>query len=293
MPIVDYAMRQTHIVGDRTREWMVFPPAPEMAARNLAAVGVSHARRGFRFATKGWVNGQLLITLAGQGRVKVAGRWEECHRGDAYLTPAGQPHAYEAHLDQRWVIAWVTFGPRLEDSPLQRLEAATLVHGDPRPLHDAVRGLYREIISTGDRPLIAAWSEIILLESARLAGTLGGGNRLWKVWEAVDADPGFPWTVDDLARIACMSGEHLRRLCQRQLGRSPMQHVTELRMRQAARLLGNPDNKIESVAGQVGYNDRFGFSAAFKRHTGSSPAQYRAAQLRRNDNPPSATPEGA
>ena len=89
------------------------------------------------------------------------------------------------------------------------------------------------------------------------------------------ADLGRHWTVADLASAIDVSEEHLRRLCQERLGRSPMEHVGRLRMRKAAVLLRTTDQKIGAIAEQVAYADRFGFSAAFRRCFGSSPAQYR------------------
>ncbi len=54
-----------------------------------------------------------------------------------------------------------------------------------------------------------------------------------------------------------------------------MNHVTALRMRQAMALLASESYTIETVAQQVGYDSPFAFSAAFKRHQGVSPSEYR------------------
>ena len=54
-----------------------------------------------------------------------------------------------------------------------------------------------------------------------------------------------------------------------------MSHVTALRMRQAMALLASKSYTVETVAQQVGYENPFAFSAAFKRHQGISPSEYR------------------
>ena len=72
-----------------------------------------------------------------------------------------------------------------------------------------------------------------------------------------------------------MSGENLRRLCQRETGRGPMHHLTQLRMQRAAMLLESTAHKIEKIARTVGYANAFAFSTAFKRHMGVSPAAFR------------------
>ncbi len=89
------------------------------------------------------------------------------------------------------------------------------------------------------------------------------------------AEPGQPWSLGELSRRAHCSGEHLRRLCRRQLGRSPMQHVTYLRLRRAATLLTETDLKLEAIADDVGYANPFVFSNTFKKWTGWRPSEYR------------------
>ena len=78
-----------------------------------------------------------------------------------------------------------------------------------------------------------------------------------------------------LAGIAHVSEEHLRRLCRKELGRSPMQHLTFLRLRQARHLLATTPDKIESVATAVGFKNMFGFSNTFKAWIGIRPSDFR------------------
>ena len=62
-----------------------------------------------------------------------------------------------------------------------------------------------------------------------------------------------------MAGIAHVSEEHLRRLCRRRYGRSPMQHLTFLRIQRAKYLLSSTDDKIDSIARAVGYENPFTF----------------------------------
>ena len=84
-----------------------------------------------------------------------------------------------------------------------------------------------------------------------------------------------PWTAADLASLAKISGEHMRRLCQASAGRSPMQQLTYLRIQYAASQLATTDGKIEDLALRVGYHNPFAFSNTFKRMTGFRPSQFR------------------
>ena len=91
----------------------------------------------------------------------------------------------------------------------------------------------------------------------------------------VEKDLARDWKLDELAEISCVSTEHLRRLCKKQLGRSPVQQVTYLRMRRAVEYLASTPDKVEAVARSVGYDNPYTFSNAFKRWTGKRPMDYR------------------
>jgi two-component system response regulator YesN len=54
-----------------------------------------------------------------------------------------------------------------------------------------------------------------------------------------------------------------------------MQHLTSLRIERAQHLLAGTDDKVESIARQVGFEDASVFSRAFKRWVGRSPKAYR------------------
>ncbi len=51
--------------------------------------------------------------------------------------------------------------------------------------------------------------------------------------------------------------------------------VTEIRFELARELLAEPREKIETIAGLVGYTDASNFTRAFRQHTGLTPTGYR------------------
>ena len=120
------------------------------------------------------------------------------------------------------------------------------------------------------------WVELIQSYVMRFAQPLQGDDRLWRLWNRVSSSLDQNWTVDALGKVSHLSGEHLRRLCRRQLGRSPMQHVTYLRMKRAGELLASTNDKVETIATAVGYENPFVFSTTFKKWTGWRPSEFRA-----------------
>ena len=265
-------LRETHMLGAQTREWLISAAlCPALAPHGILLVGVTDAGPGFRFARPAPRWGQLLVCTGGNGQVWVGGEWMRCEAGTAYLTPPGVFHAYQADPDTRWELCWV----QSSEDWLRRADVPALMPADAGPLAAALTGLRREATDAADPALLPPWAFLVAAYARRMVRPEAGDPRLRRLWEAVGADLSSPWTVESLAARVGVSGEHLRRLCRRQGGRSPMSHVTALRMRQAMALLASESYTIETVAQQVGYDSPFAFSAAFKRHQGVSPSQYR------------------
>lgn len=265
-------LRETHMLGAQTREWLVSAAlCPALTPHGILLAGVTDAGPGFRFVRPAPRWNQLLVCTAGRGWVQAGGEWLCCEAGGAYLTPGGALHAYQADSEARWEVCWVQSG----DDWLRRADAPTLTSVDSGPLAAALAGLRREATEAADPSLLPPWAFLVAAYARRMARPDTGDARLRRLWEAVGADLAHCWTVEALAARVGVSGEHLRRLCHQQGGRSPMNHVTALRMRQAMALLASESYTIETVAQQVGYDSPFAFSAAFKRHQGVSPSEYR------------------
>lgn len=83
------------------------------------------------------------------------------------------------------------------------------------------------------------------------------------------------WNLNAISQRARVSPEHFRRLCRRYLGRSPMNHLTFIRIQEAMRLLHETDDTIEAIAYRVGYHTAAAFSKAFRSWTGHCPSELR------------------
>jgi transcriptional regulator GlxA family with amidase domain len=138
-----------------------------------------------------------------------------------------------------------------------------------------VSGLCRESLVGEETTVTHLWARLVDTYARKLLQSDEHSYRLQNVWDRVDRTLSRPWTVKDLAALANMSEEHLRRLCRRYHNQSPMRLVTAMRMRRAATLLLTESLKVEAVADEVGYQNAFAFSTAFKRFAGVAPSDYR------------------
>ncbi|RDU37342.1 AraC family transcriptional regulator [Neobacillus piezotolerans] len=82
-------------------------------------------------------------------------------------------------------------------------------------------------------------------------------------------------SLDDIARISCMSANHLLRTYIQLFGKTPYQHISELRLEKAKRLLKNPGLSITDITFELGFSNPVSFSKMFRQHEGLSPNQYR------------------
>ncbi len=89
------------------------------------------------------------------------------------------------------------------------------------------------------------------------------------------------WTLEELAREAHMSRTAFSLHFTKLIDSTPMQYLTQQRMREACRLL-RMGLALGEVADRVGYRSEAAFSRKFKDFSGSGPGAYRRAHLNRS-----------
>ena len=85
-------------------------------------------------------------------------------------------------------------------------------------------------------------------------------------------------SIDDVAKSVGVSRSHLYRVFMSNVGKSPIDYLTEYRINEACKLLQDGSLSIAEVAISVGFFDQFYFSRVFKRAKGVPPSKYIAAQ---------------
>lgn len=82
-------------------------------------------------------------------------------------------------------------------------------------------------------------------------------------------------TLGQLAQKFSYSERHISRLLKEQTGMNFHDILREIRLRQAADLLANPNLSLTDIVEQVGYSDVSSFVRIFKKQYGRTPADYR------------------
>jgi AraC-like DNA-binding protein len=270
---------ETHILGTKTREWLVAArQVPAFKFNQTKFAGYTVASHGYRFVRRAPAFGQILACTEGEGRVLVGEEWLPCPAGHVYITPPRRLCAYEIQTKKPWKVCWVILDEAFRLPSLTATTGPQLVQADTLGLDLAIKGLCHEAGGHADPEGLELWAALIQREVLRILQPGNTDPRLDNLWLKVRQDLGGAWDLQRMARSCGMSNESLRRLSLKHTGRPPLSHLTYLRMRFAADLLVCTQEKISSIAARVGYDDAFAFSNAFKREMGLPPSRYRSRQ---------------
>lgn len=83
-------------------------------------------------------------------------------------------------------------------------------------------------------------------------------------------------TLVELATFFNYSERQIQRMIKASTGSSFSENIQKLKLRQAARLLANPNRSIASIAEELGYSDLGNFRRVFKKYYGMTPVEYRS-----------------
>ncbi|WP_454857776.1 AraC family transcriptional regulator [Rhizobium binxianense] len=128
----------------------------------------------------------------------------------------------------------------------------------------------------------------LLVEALRLHlahDTSGSGwlfaltdRRLGAALSSIHEDPARNWSLKELAQSAGMSRTAFAQAFKAKVGETPIAYLARWRMTLAANRLQAHGEPISSIAPELGYQSESAFSAAFRRHWGTSPRAFTRAR---------------
>jgi len=141
----------------------------------------------------------------------------------------------------------------------------------------------------GSRSMLPRLTELMFVEILRmhmqgLSAEAVGWFAAWNdpvagaALKLLHAAPLRDWSVEELARAAGTSKTVLAERFKHYLEQPPIQYLAGWRMKMAAQHLKSTELPVKTIADHSGYESEAAFSRAFKRHFGSSPADWRKRQ---------------
>jgi len=104
-------------------------------------------------------------------------------------------------------------------------------------------------------------------------------ERIRRALEFIDQHYAEPLTLPQLAAHVGLSPTHFLRMFKVVMGRTPIEFLIRIRIREAKRLLADVRLSVSEVAYRVGYSDPHYFTRQFHTSDGLSPSEYRAMVL--------------
>lgn len=138
----------------------------------------------------------------------------------------------------------------------------------------------------GRQAIVNRLGDILFIECVRdYVASLPAGANNWllalrdpalsAVLSAMHRQPGHPWTVPELAQLACLSRSAFADRFGQVMGKPPLTYLAEHRMRLAVWQLRHTRQPVCRIAEMVGYASETAFSQAFRRLYGTSPSRFR------------------
>ncbi|RGY96454.1 helix-turn-helix domain-containing protein [Clostridium sp. AM58-1XD] len=100
-------------------------------------------------------------------------------------------------------------------------------------------------------------------------------SLVFRVKNYIDENYQKELSLDEVSRMVDVSPYYLSRLFKQETGKTFIEYLTSVRMKEARRLLANPDYSIKEVCVMSGYGDPNYFSRIFKKYEGITPTEYR------------------
>ena len=272
--------RVTRANAEDGRSWMLKSNlCPLLAQHHISHVGIMEAHAPFEIIRNNLGGTFMIACIKGEGVVLIDGMWKRIRANQACLQPPFMMNALKCLPAKPWTFAWVRYDESREVHPIITSDSPVIGTFSSTPLQAAIEGLHCEAGGEAAPPLLHHWSELIHRYVVRFAQPHRTDPRLWDVWRRIEANLARPWALTEIASIACMSSEHLRRVCHKELGRTPMEHLTFLRIQKAKHLLSVTDDKVEVIAQMVGFESVNTFSNTYKKWVGWSPSRQRGDVL--------------
>ena len=217
------------------------------------------------------------------------GKTFEVVPGDLFFARPSQLIRYSADEQQPWEYSWVGF-----NGACAHKLAAQLPFTDDAPVHhtsdpDGMRAALTNIYSSrGLQPQdeAAMVGYLYLFIAALMRETSAGkphtasssSQYVLNAIKYIQFNYSHDISIDDVAKSVGVSRSHLYRVFMLNVGKSPIDYLTEYRINEACKLLRAGNLSIAEVAVSVGFFDQFYFSRVFKRAKGVPPSKYFAAQ---------------
>jgi AraC-like DNA-binding protein len=216
--------------------------------------------------------------------------------GDQYLVFPGEPHDSAGMPEEKGVLYWIFLRLKPARAPILFLDARASAalrrallampsrHFSAEP---RTRELLEEIIASlgPDRTDVArlATATLVLrylfrtLRASRSNRRAAPSPRVQRSLAHIEAHLAEPLAVPQLARLVRLSPSRFKVRFREETGLPPREYVLRQKIAAAQQSLARPGATVTAVAHALGFSSSQYFATVFRRFTGHSPSQSKAA----------------
>ncbi|MFA6290402.1 MAG: AraC family transcriptional regulator [Victivallales bacterium] len=227
-------------------------------------------RSEFDMPHKFW---ELIVIISGRGSISSNGSEMPFEGGMAFLVPPRTPH--REHSEKTVDLLWIGLKGTALKNPM--ISGLSCIKNESLVEQAKTLWVFSEKGGSNIGPELDGMTLSLMNRYFRnlKAGTVDSGSFMDKAINYFDAHYTEDISVCDVADACGLSKGHFTRIFKKASGKSPIEYLMSVRIRNANRLLENTTLTVREISRLSGYQNEFYFSRAFKKISGMSPSQYR------------------
>ncbi len=245
------------------------------------------ARSHYRERDGGCPENVLIYCERGLGWVKFGNERYTLGPNNAFILPAGRPHAYGADDADPWSIYWLHFRGERVDMFAGIIARLIDIRESDRSRYSDRFSLFEEMyrnLEMGYSPdnleyvsfcLMHFLASLKYVNQFREIKTIRGDDLVQAGIAYMKDHLEQALTLEDIASSVGYSPSHFSALFSKRTSFAPMEYYNSLKIQRACSYLQFSTLKIKEIAFRLGYYDQFHFSKAFRGEMGLAPKEYR------------------
>lgn len=219
---------------------------------------------------------QLIYIIDGSAIVKID-KMYECNKGEVIIVPPGAKHSIKTVTGYRELLIKFHRCNDIENQHYTLASSTSIYHANVSKLLSMANDIIKWIdnYSLISANIITNYVNLFLLLIANHQTADQSSNIGSKLSDYLDCNLDRDLSIDEISRAFAISSSHLQRLCHQYFGMGIKSLFNKKRFSKACALLSDTDMSSKKIGEIVGFSTSANFSSFFKKHSGTTPINYR------------------
>ncbi|PKI04702.1 AraC family transcriptional regulator [Staphylococcus xylosus] len=255
---------------------------------NLAECGIEIGVPNVGYNYTVFQKSVLHIVTQGEGTFSYAGETYHLTAGDIFLLERGMEVEYKPSFSNPWTYYWVGMNGKQILNYLSRcsiVDSHVILGQDTTDIKNIIQLICKlsqsiESNNSNDILIMQYLYQLVYTLQEKFPKIFSVqvdivNEDIQHAVDFINTNYQKHITVEDVAKSVSVTRSHLYKLFKKNLGCSPKEYLTYIRMYHASQLLIHTSTLISDISRQVGYKDPLLFSKNFTKHFEISASEYR------------------